>query len=158
MLTVSIINKSVAKVYKISVENLSLKKSKKDIREARNMAMYKCRTRLKLSYPKIAALYQLKNHQTARSDIMSAANLIETDAETRLLSAKIDTEIARIEASIKKRQCYNLHYRLRAKNITVDGKGKTVSITPEESQKLNKGQINKLLRRHSYGVQYRLYE
>lgn len=156
MLTHLIINKSVAKVYNIPVKSLSLKKAKKEIREARNMAMYKCRTRLKLSYPKIAALYQLKNHQTAMSDIKSAANLIDTDVGTQQLSQAVDYEIELNLSDIITRQRYNLHYRLRGKNITVDCKGKTVSVLPEEAEKLKKDQINKLLRRHKYGVQYRL--
>jgi hypothetical protein len=108
------------------------------------------------SFNRLSKIYHKRSHNTAGNAYRTACNLYDTDKDFHQLYDAAHADAIRFfEAWKPRKQCYNLHYRLRKKQIRVETRSRTVSITPEQEQLISGSkQIRSLLKKHSYSVQY----
>lgn len=157
MLTAQDIDKIVSRITKISVEAIHSDETKREISNPRAMAMLKCKEFLKWGTVKTRKHYNKDSHTTVMSALKTITSLINTDQKFKDMSIKIDAAIRKRQAYYIQKERYNLNYRIRQKNYTLDHKSKTVSINPGELSKLEKRQVAKLIKKHNYKIQYTLF-
>jgi len=150
------INRIVARHWSIRSRDITLPTRRDEILFPRLAAMLLCRRLLKMTMHQIRKAYGKRAVSTIHQVLISASNLYDTDKRFRMLFDAAHAEAVLLFPELKqRRQQYNLHYRLRQKNFMITTSLKTVSITQNDEQELNKDiQLRKLLRDHNYCVQY----
>jgi hypothetical protein len=149
------IDRIVSQITGVSVELIHTDGGPREVCDARNLAMLKCKQFAGMGSVKLRKYYGKDSHTTILSDLKSARNQIETNTGARLYAADVDCRVELLmKKRLEKKQCYNLHYRIRQKGLLLDMKSKTVSIHPDRRLELEKGQLMKLIKQHGYSVQY----
>ncbi len=92
--TVEKVIAAAAKRYGVSAEDILGTKRTKDIKDARNMAMYIIRQVTELSLPDIGDIFK-RDHSTVHSNITAVEKLLKTDPNTAADIADIRREIKR---------------------------------------------------------------
>jgi chromosomal replication initiator protein len=92
--TVDRIIDCVARHYEVSVDDIMGSSRKKDIKTARNVAMYVVRSMTGMSFPQIGAVFN-RDHSTVHSNV----NMIETELLSDLV---LDTTINELMKEIKR--------------------------------------------------------
>jgi len=155
MLTMIQINKIVAKEFNITPQRIMGISTRQQVATPRNVAMLMCQRYLGWSSLVIQYYFKKKSHTTILSNLKRAKNLIDTDKSLNLKVQAIEKELSeKIESNRIDKQRYNLHHRLREKELRVNTQHKTVSLSPDEEEKIKSGQLLKLLQTHHYSVQY----
>ena len=154
MITTRDIDRSVSLITGISEADIHSTSQKEKVKDARNLAMLKCKEHFKLSDRKLCKIYGKSSRSTIMNAIKNAKNLIETDAQARDRALRIENLIQERKIELETKRLYNLHYRIRQKGFHLDTQSKTVSIRPDQEDILRKGQLLKLIKEHGYNVQY----
>jgi len=150
------IDRIVARYYKVKPAKIHSHSQQDHIILARAAAIRLNHDLLKYSFNRLCRLYDRKSHNTAGNAYRNACNMYDTDKNYRLLYDQAHADALKFLMSWgPKKQRYNLHYRLREKEIRLETKSKTVSITSDQEQLITgSGQLRKLLHKHNYSVQY----
>jgi hypothetical protein len=111
---------------------------------------------LKYSFNRLCRLYDRKSHNTAGNAYRNACNMYDTDKRFRAMYDQAHQEAIKFSQNwIPRKQRYNLHYRLREKEIRLETKSRVVSITADQETLISGSrQLKKLLKTHNYSVQY----
>ncbi|HNX87731.1 MAG TPA: helix-turn-helix domain-containing protein [Paludibacteraceae bacterium] len=151
------IDKIVARRFGITVRRLTTGTDRRKATIARAMAVMLCYDVLKLSTLKLKKIYGKQAHSTIIENIQTARNLAETNRGYRTIldACRHEIEMKSSRSKIRK-QCYNLHYRIREKGIRIDSKQKTISVTEGEMIKISDRQTRRLIDRYHYSIQLSL--
>jgi hypothetical protein len=127
--------------------------------KARFAAMLLCSEELGYSLHQIRRAYKRKSHSSIHHALVTARNLCETDKKYRQQVALARADVRYMKTELKRRkQRYNLHYRLRQKGVTVNTPDRMISITPEQEMLITASdQPQKLLSKHNYLIQYQIF-
>ena len=150
------IDRIVARTFKIKVSTIHSNSHKVEVIFARAAAIKLSHDLLKYSFNRLSKVYNKRSHNTAGNAYRVAGNMYDTDPEFRALFDQARNKAkAFLDGWKPRKQRYNLHYRLREKEISVDNKSRTVSISPDQEHLISRsGQLAKLLKQHNYSVQY----
>lgn len=155
MITFVQVNKIVAKQFRISPKMIMSNNTTRPASEARHIAMWICKHYLDYSSNDLMQFYNKRNHSTPLNSIHRCQDLMDTDKAFRARVQLIEEKVMEKIDDLKEvKQRYNLHYRLREKDLRVNTKSKTVSLKPGEEDKIQNCQLSKLLKKHHYSVQY----
>lgn len=150
------IDRIVARNFGISNKLIHSKSQEDNIIKARAAAITICRRILDYKFSRLSKIYNKRSHNTSRNAYANCKNMLETDKLFAFRYGKAFAEAMYFNDDFKTRkQKYNLHYRLREKNITVRTKEHTISITPDQECLITGSvQLKKLLKAHKYSIQY----
>ena len=150
------VHRIVARCFGLKVKELMSHSQSDQIIKVRSAAIRINHDLLKYSFNRLKRIYGKRSHNTIGNAYRNSCDLYDTDKLYRDLYDKAHAEAVIFLHSWKPRkQRYNLHYRLREKNLPVDSKHRTVSINPEQESLITaSGQLKKLLKQHNYSVQY----
>lgn len=163
MLTPHDIDKIVAERMNVSVTEMHSDETRREISNARAMGCLKLKQFLGWGTVRSRKHYGKDSHTTVMSALKTINNLINTgvkfDRQKTFadMSIRIDADIRKRLEFYKRKEIYNLNYRVRQKNIDLFHKDKTVSINLDELAKLDKKQVKKLLAKHNYKIQLKLF-
>ena len=149
----------VSKEFSVSPEMIFRDSLKRASTVPRCAAVLLFRDELKLSLHNIRRLFHKKSHTTILDAARTARNLIETDKNFRRIYAYCLFDLHKaIELQQLNKQRYNLNYRLRKKQVRVDGVNRQLILPPSECPKIQSDrQFKQLLSKHRYSVQYSLF-
>jgi len=150
------VDRLVARNFKIKVHLIHSSSHEKHIILARAAAIKINRDLLRLSFVKLSKIYNKRSHNTSSHSYKVANDSIDTDKDFRAKYTKALEEAMTFKATWKPRkQKYNLHYRLREKEIQVETKSRTISIRPDQEKLITgSSQLKKIIKSHNYQVQY----
>jgi hypothetical protein len=158
-ITAKDIDNIIYTIFHVSPEKLHSLYGTANERDLRNLAMYKCREYLNWSYTRISKYYGRKGHNTAMNNVTSAKNLIETDKSFRQKNDMLDSWLIYKGLLKKKKEQYNLNYRLRKKGFTVDYQSRTIDLPfPHNLQKMEVLKKSDLIKKNKYSVQLSLFK
>jgi len=150
------IDRIVSKNFGISTKLIHSSSHEDKIVMARAAAISLCRKYLGYPFTRLSKIYHKRSHNTSRDAVRNVENLIATN---KAFAHRYGIACAQVEYAMDewktRKQRYNLHYRLRQKNIPVEPKNQTISISPDQEKLiLNSRQLKKLLKQHNYSIQY----
>jgi hypothetical protein len=150
------IDRIVSRNFGVSVKLIHSSSHEEKIVIARAAAISLCRRYLNYRFTKLSKVYHKRSHNTSRDAVRNALNLIDTD---KAFAYRYGVAAAQVEYAMDewktRKQKYNLHYRLRQKDIPVEPKNQTISIRADQEQLITKSiQLKKLLKTHNYSIQY----
>jgi len=150
------VHRIVARSFGMKVKELMSHSQSDQIIKVRSAAIRINHDLLKYSFNRLKRIYGKRSHNTIGNAYRNSCDLYDTDKQYRDLYDKAHAEaLVFMNSWAPRKQRYNLHYRLREKNMPVDCKHRTVSINPDqESLITGSGQLRKLLKQHNYSVQY----
>jgi len=150
------VDRLVARNFKIKVQLIHSASHEKHIILARAAAIKINRDLLRLSFTRLSKIYNKKSHNTSSHSYRVANDSIDTDKDFRAKYTKAVEQATKFKESWKPRkQKYNLHFRLREKEIPVDTKSRTISIRPDQEGLITgSSQLKKIIKSHNYQVQY----
>jgi hypothetical protein len=152
------VHRIVARCFGLKVKELMSHSQSDQIIKVRSAAIRINHDLLKYSFNRLKRIYGKRSHNTIGNAYRNSCDLYDTDKQYRDLYDKAHAEAVIFINSWKPRkQLYNLHYRLREKELRVDSKHRIVSINPDKESLITaSGQLKKLLKQHNYSVQYSL--
>ena len=149
------IDRIVARHFGVTVQEIHQDRKPDRIIYARSAAMYLCNRILKTSSKRLCKFYDKASHSTTLNALKTARDLMFSDPAYREKLLKSENECLEFQKAwplLKQR--YNLHYRVRSKGLVLDSKSKTVSITEDQIRILEHTQMQKLLHKHNYSIQF----
>lgn len=150
------IDRIVARYFKVNPAKMHSHNQQDFILLARAAAIRLNHDLLKYSFNRLCRLYDRKSHNTAGNAYRNACKMYDTDKKFKSKYDRAhDDAVNFLEKWGPKKQRYNLHYRLREKEIHVSTKTRTVSISADQEPLISGSkQLKKLLKQHHYSVQY----
>jgi len=150
------VDRIVARNFKVKVMLIHSPSHEKHIILARAAAIKINRDLLKLSFSRLSEIYNKRSHNTASHSYKVANDSYDTDKDFQSkFNQALEQSISFKSTWKSRKQKYNLHYRLREKDILVETKSRTISIR-QDQEKLITGssQLRKIIKSHNYQVQY----
>jgi len=150
------IDRIVSQVYNISVATLRMKSQRQTVILPRMTAMLLCHELLGHNWNRLKRNYGKLSHDTTRHAVLTARDLIETN---RLFRDNYNLALARIKSQLpalrSDQQRYDLNYRLRSKQLQVNTRNRSVSITASNEQQITQNKrMMRMLSKHRYSIQY----
>lgn len=150
------IDRIVSKNFGVSTKLIHSASHEDRIVMARAAAIALCRKYLSYPFTRLSKIYQKRSHNTSRDAVRNVENLIATN---KAFAHRYQIACAQVEYALDewktRKQRYNLHYRLRQKDIPVEPKNQTISIRPDQEVMITKStQLKRLLKQHNYSIQF----
>ncbi len=148
----------VAKHFNLPVSAIRRPTRKEAIILLRFAAILVAKNQLGYSLNKLKRAYGKKSHSTIHHAINEAGNLIDTNITFRQKYEAVMDELSHLAPELQAdKQRYNLHYRLRRKQIRVSAKQKSISIIPDQAELISQNtQLRHLIKTHKYNIQFSL--
>lgn len=150
------IDRIVARVYGISVATLRMKSKRTAVVLPRMTAMLLCHELLGHNWNRLKRNYGKLSHDTTRHAVLTARDMRDTNRPFR---ENYELALAQIKALkpelAHKQQRYDMNYRLRGKQLHVNTRNRSVSITADtETLITGNKRMLRMLNKHRYSIQY----